>query len=476
MVCNLISFPKPLSLIIVQRALNEAQYKKVGRYEIIIITPANRRKLTREGKLFMKGLSEETLTSDLHKFFEQISKNLYVSFATDEDGRHLSTGYVHFFNPQDVDKALERLQGKMFNGRKLELSKWLPKEQREKTNPHNLFISNLHYLPKIELEIMYTPIFEYFGEIQSLVFNENNSSAMLMYKYADHAQEAFDNLEKLEGCSSLKVNWLKSREELAREAEGKNNRLYLNGLQFGVTREVLMEKFGQFGQITSLDLKPSGTIRKEIKTQYAVIAYESEEEAEKAYAKARKIEDIKSLFVSRQHVKIDYFDPHREKSYKPRKPFHTHHHYHQHLHYPQDFSSQGNHFQNQQPNTVQPFQSTWSYIVPTTSPGIFLNALHASNKNQNLRQRKNFNNNIHKEESKAVYEKPEAKELLDKSSFYENSADISGLNVSKENEMKHNDTLSFETEEQNDLLKKNLNMGAKLAGKKDSKKMNSRKY
>jgi RNA recognition motif-containing protein len=456
----------------VQRALNEAQYKKVGRYEIIVMTPANRKKLNREGKLFIKGLNEETLASDLHKFFEQISRNFYVSLATDEDGRHLSTGYVHFFNPRDADRAEERLNGKIFNGRRLELSKWLPKEQRETIkSPQNLFISNLQNLSRNELEITYGPIFESFGEIQSLVFNENQSSAMLMYKYAGHAQEAFDNLKTLDGCSSLEVNWLKSREERAREAEEKNNRLYLSGLQSGVTREILMGKFGQFGQITSLDLKPSKTIRKEIKTQYAVIAYASEEEAEKAYAESRQIEDIiKFLFVSsHKHVKIVFFDPCRVK-YKPKKPIqtHIHKHIHYHSHYPPNFSSQENHFQGQQPS--------WLYVVPTEPPGIYpTNVFNSSNKNQKFHQKKNFN---YKEESKVAYEKPweKGKELLDKSSFYENSGDISGMNLSNENDARHNDTFSFENARQNDLLKKNLNIGRNLPGQIGHNKFAREKY
>jgi len=461
-------------------ALREAQYRKVGRYEIIVMTPADRTKLRKEAKIFIKGLNEEATTREVHEFFEKISKDLYVNFSTNKDGMHLSMGYAHFFHTHDAERALRDLDGKVFQGSKLELQRWMRQHEREKKPKQNLFISGLNQMTKNELENHYTPIFEIFGEIESLVFNEDKLIAMLMYKIPEDAQDALDNLKKLEDCSNLEVCWLKSFKERAKEAHEIKNRLYLDGLQFYVNEQILKREFGQYGQITSLDLKPSRTIQREIKSKYAVIAFGTEEEAEKALAKASKNEEIKDLFISRQHIKIQYFDPPSKEDLRSKKVFkRSDNHYgrpapfRKRDPFPHEQLQQRNfHLSNGLPRPPKP---RWPYIIPTSQPGMFLSVLAQPSQNPSLNQNKVGYYEEHKVQTSKYQTRTivEEQENLDKSSLYSNSVDVSGLDHSKMSgmELGHNDTLSFENDKQSVLLKESLRLNNDATKKKQKKEL-----
>jgi len=453
-------------------ALKNAQYSKVGRYEIIVMTPANRKRLRPEGKIFIKGFSEETKTKELHEFFEKVSKNMYVRFTTDEDGTHLNICCVHFFDPRDAERALKELQGKEFQGNKLELQRWLPRGQREKKpqeQQQNLFVSGLRNLSNQELTKHYIPIFKRFGEIQSVVFNEKNRTALLMYTYSEDAHNAFEKLIKQEDCGDLKVHWHQSLAERAKEVSETKNRLYLDGLHFQVSKEILEGKFGQYGRIISSNMNPSKTRQKNLKTQYAVIAYDTEEEAEKALAKASKSQEISDLFISLQYKKIQYFEE-KPKDFGTQKNHYENHNYN---HYPKTpfqkpFKSKKKKYKpaySQMSQNVV-FVPTFIYGVPMQSPEGFVPMfdlpLQNSFKNQNHKPPKPF----YPEESKVSFSKYQPKaiveeqENLDRSSFYSNSMEVSGLDTSKMSGI-HNDTYSFEMKEQSDFLKESLMLSKK---------------
>jgi len=455
-----------------RKALKEAQYRKLGRYEIIVMAPADRAKLTKEGKVFIKGLSEEATTRDLHEFFEKVSKNMYVRLSTDQDGKHLKIGCVHFFDPRDAERAVKDLQGKEFQGNKLELQKWLPRGQRE-TKPQekqqqqqqNLFVSDLRSLSKEDLSSYYIPIFERFGEIQSVVFSEKNRTALLMYQSPEDAHNALEKLMEQDGCCDLKVRWLQPLAERAKEASERKNRLYLDGLHFQVAQEILKEKFGQYGHIISSNMNASKTRQKNLKTKYAVIAYETEEEAEKALAKASKNQEISELFISLQHKKIQYFEEKHNGHYQ-KSNYHQNNYNYAKTPFQKPFSSNKKKYMpkySQMPQNVV-YVPTFIYGVPMSNPEgfvpTFAQPLQNSFKNQNYKPAKTF----YPEESKVPHSKDqppkaieEDQENLDRSSFYSNSIDVSGLETSKLSGI-HNDTYSFEKKKQSVFLEESLRL------------------
>jgi len=291
----------------------------MGRYEVIVIVKENQVNLKPEGKLFIRGIADSVSSRDLHEYFGQISNNLYISILTDEEGKSRNSGYAHFYDPLDAEKAFEAFQYKEFKGSKLELQRWIPKDMRERKAPQNLYIANLPNLPKETLESQFRPIFEKYGDTNGIIFNDLKPVAMVMYKDPRDAQKAFDNINKQEGCADLSVTWLKSALERREEDKKIKNKLYIDGLKINVSKEALEREFEQFGEITSLDIKPKTIINGKKKThiQYAVIAYRTEEEAEKALATAHRIKDITRLFLSQQNVTIKYFGRPVQKNLEP---------------------------------------------------------------------------------------------------------------------------------------------------------------
>jgi RNA recognition motif-containing protein len=303
----------------VTKAFNKGLYQKMGRYEVIVIVKENQVNLKPEGKLFIRGIHDSVTSRDLHEYFGQISNNLYISILTDEEGKSRNSGYAHFYDPLDAEKAFEAFQYKEFKGSKLELQRWIPKDMRERKAPQNLYIANLPDLPKETLESKFRHIFEKYGDTNGIIFNDLKPVAMVMYKDPRDAQKAFDNINKQEGCADLSVTWLKSALERREEDKKIKNKLYIDGLKINVSKDTLMREFEQFGEITSLDVKPKTIINGKKKThiQYAVIAYRTEEEAERALATAHRIKDITRLFLTQQNVTIKYFGRPVQKNLEP---------------------------------------------------------------------------------------------------------------------------------------------------------------
>ena len=145
---------------IAQRALKEAQYTQLRSFELVVMLDSTKRSLKTKGKLFVKNIGLDTKDSDLHRMFSIISPQLYVSIRRDEDGKSFGFGFVHYFNPEDVEKALQHFQGQT----ELELAKWgsrgdekrykdgkkLDKENSERRN--SLYLKNLK--PTIDKETL----------------------------------------------------------------------------------------------------------------------------------------------------------------------------------------------------------------------------------------------------------------------------------------------------------------------------------
>jgi len=303
----------------VEKAIKETQYKTLGKCEIIVVKRQEGIKLNPGGKLFIRGVADDISLRDLHQHFGQVSTGCMVYKFAHEDVRPLNTGFVHFFNPRDAQRALETLQGKELKESKLELSEWDPKGLKRAKVTQSIYVSNLPDLAKKELEDQYMAIFKSFGEIVSFIFNDHKNAALVSYKDHNDAQEALDNLTKREGCTNLVVNWVKSASERKEEAKKRKNRLHLDGLRFDVSHEMIRSEFSRFGQVVSLDTKPGRIVERRIKTQWAVIAFSTDEEAERALINGPKTKETKRLFVM-NYLKIQHLgQPNKENPHNKHK-------------------------------------------------------------------------------------------------------------------------------------------------------------
>jgi len=302
-----------------ERALKETQYLKIGKTEILVLKKQELVHLKPgEGKLYLKGISQKTKLRDLHEHFGQISDKCLVHiFENDERQKRDKSGFIHFFNIQDALKALRSLHNQRLKGKILEMKDWDMKPPKKQKSTKGLYIENFPNLSAKDLEDQYLPILKSFGAIYSVLFTEKRS-AVVNFKNPADTQDALQNLTKMEGCSDLLVGWVKSRDQVIEEGGKIKNRLYLAGLKFEVTQEILELRFGQFGQVKSSSLKFKKSREKD---KFAVIAYNNEQDAEKAFQKAYKSEEIRELFISNDCIKIEYYGI-KIKDYP--LPFHPH--------------------------------------------------------------------------------------------------------------------------------------------------------
>ena len=113
----------------------------------------------------------------------------------------------------------------------------------------------------------------------------------------------------LKGGQALELKaWEKKKEREISKLNSYHKTLYISKLRDTVSHEELIYVFKGFGEIASSDLKPANPKKFYAKSNYAVIEFKTEEQAEAVLGKAPKNKLVQDLFVSGQ-VSISYFQP-----------------------------------------------------------------------------------------------------------------------------------------------------------------------
>ncbi len=82
-------------------------------------------------KLFVGGIAWETTEEALKEFFAQAGEVEEAKIITDrQTGRSKGFGFVTMAKEEDAAKAIEELNGKELDGRKLTVNKARPREER----------------------------------------------------------------------------------------------------------------------------------------------------------------------------------------------------------------------------------------------------------------------------------------------------------------------------------------------------------
>jgi len=82
-------------------------------------------------KLFVGGISWDTKEDGLKEFFSQVGKVEEVKIITDRiTGRSKGFGFVTMSTEEEAKKAIEELNGKELDGRKLTINEARPPRER----------------------------------------------------------------------------------------------------------------------------------------------------------------------------------------------------------------------------------------------------------------------------------------------------------------------------------------------------------
>ncbi|XP_073140510.1 polyadenylate-binding protein 8-like isoform X2 [Henckelia pumila] len=301
-----------------ERAVEELNFTPLNGKPIRIMyshrDPSTRR--SGAGNIFIKNLDKEIDHKALHDTFSSFGNILSCKIVTNASGHSMGYGFVQYASDESAQKAIEKLNGMLLNGKQVYVGPFLRKQEREmsvdKTVFTNVFVKNLS---ESTTEEDLRKIFGEFGSLTSTVVmrNEDGKSkgfGFVNFENADDAARAveslnghkFDNKEwyvgraqkKSEREVELKQQFEQTTQEAVDKYQGLN--LYVKNLDDSVVDDKLKELFSPFGSITSCKVMrdPKGTSRGS-----GFVAFSSPEEASKALSEMNgKMIAGKPLYVA----------------------------------------------------------------------------------------------------------------------------------------------------------------------------------
>ncbi|KAL2537357.1 Polyadenylate-binding protein 8 [Forsythia ovata] len=256
-----------------ERALEELNFTPLNGKSIRIMfsrrDPSMRR--SGAGNIFIKNLDKDIDHKALHETFSSFGDILSCKVATDAYGHSKGYGFVQYNSDEAAQKAIEKLNGMLLNGKQVYVGPFLRKQEREmsmdKTKFTNVFVKNLS---ESTTEEDLKKIFGEFGIITSaaVMRNEDGTSKCFGFVNFENAEDAarsvdllngqeFDNKElyvgraqkKSERDLDLKLQFEQSVIGAVDKSQGLN--LYVKNLDDSITDDKLKELFSPFGTITS---------------------------------------------------------------------------------------------------------------------------------------------------------------------------------------------------------------------------------
>ncbi|UKK00708.2 polyadenylate-binding protein [Theileria orientalis] len=220
------------------------------------------------GNIFVKNLDKSIDTKSLYDTFAHFGTILSCKVAVDSTGASRRYGFVHYESEESAREAIEKVNGMLIGGKKVEVAPFLRKQDRETEEVYtNLYIRNF---PADWDEEALRQFLEKYGEITSMMLKEDSKGrrfAFVNYKDPSVAKEVVTTLNdlKLEEASEpllvcphqdkvKRQNMLKAQFSSASPGQDDKrltSNLYIKNLDDSFDDASLGELFKQFGTITS---------------------------------------------------------------------------------------------------------------------------------------------------------------------------------------------------------------------------------
>lgn len=269
-----------------------------------------------KGNIFIKNLDKKIDHKSLFDTFQQFGNILSCKIELDETNESKGYGYIQFATQEAADKAIDKVNGKMLNGKKVFVGSFVPRKERiaEAHNKKftNVFIKNLD--EKVDDEGL-QKMFSAYGIIKSAIIMRDDQGKSKGFGFVNFEQpeEAEDAVVKLndteidgknvfvgraqkksERESELRSKFEQMKMEHMTKYQGVN--LYIKNLDDDIDDTKLRGIFDQFGTITSAKVMgdPKGQSK-----GFGFVCFSSPEEATKAVTEMNgKIVGSKPLYVA----------------------------------------------------------------------------------------------------------------------------------------------------------------------------------
>lgn len=269
-----------------------------------------------KGNIFIKNLDKKIDHKSLFDTFQQFGNILSCKIELDETNESKGYGYIQFATQEAADKAIDKVNGKMLNGKKVFVGSFVPRKERiaEAHNKKftNVFIKNLD--EKVDDEEL-KKMFSAYGTIKSAVIMRDDQGktkgfGFVNFEQPEEAEDAVSKLndtevdgktifvgraqKKSERESELRSKFEQMKMEHMTKYQGVN--LYIKNLDDDIDDTKLRGIFDQFGTITSAKVMgdPKGQSK-----GFGFVCFSSPEEATKAVTEMNgKIVGSKPLYVA----------------------------------------------------------------------------------------------------------------------------------------------------------------------------------
>lgn len=272
---------------------------------------------TGQGNIFIKNLDKSIDHKILYDTFATFGNILSCKVSVDEHGNSKGFGFVHYETDEAATDAINKTNGKLLNGKKVFVGRFVPRKDRlalEQENPKwtNIFVKNI---AKSVTEDKFQEMFGAFGQVTSAVLmrdDQGDSKGFGFVNYAGHeeAQKAIDSMngkeidgtplyvgraqKKNEREKELKEMFEKLKRERMSKYQGVN--LYVKNLEDSIDDARLRQEFASAGTITSAKVMRDD---KGISKGFGFVCFATPDEATKAVTELNgKIIMNKPIYVA----------------------------------------------------------------------------------------------------------------------------------------------------------------------------------
>ncbi|XP_067135366.1 polyadenylate-binding protein 4-like [Centruroides vittatus] len=279
------------------------------------------------GNVFIKNLEKHITNREIYNTFSIFGNILSCKVVTDERGISKGYGFVHFDTEEAANEAISKLNGIVFNGKKVYVGNFIPRIQREncldryKFNFTNIYIKNFEEdLDDEKLK----KLFEKYGNITSAKamtdeFGKLRGFGFVNFENSEDAQQAIEEMngKELNG-KILYVGWARGKSGRANyvhqiikesDARYKNFKYYqglnvfIKNLDNTIDDQNLAREFLPFGTITSAKVMTDANGNSK---GFGFVCFSTPEEANRAIANMNgKFLISKPLYVTLAKKKDD---------------------------------------------------------------------------------------------------------------------------------------------------------------------------
>lgn len=123
---------------------------------------------TGTGNIFVKNLDKEIDNKVLYDTFSLFGNILSCKVATDDQGRSLGFGFVHYESEESASGAILKVNAMQINNKTVYVGPFIRKSERTSNKDKNFTNIYVKNLPKSSTEETLTKLFGKFGEITSV--------------------------------------------------------------------------------------------------------------------------------------------------------------------------------------------------------------------------------------------------------------------------------------------------------------------